>query len=165
MTKREKEKFLRLSYDLASGSPDRSNQNGAVIVNAYGQMVSMGRNEFTTGIVPTAEQLADRDWKLFHIEHAERNAIFPLVGRSSADAPFTMVCQWFACGDCARAIVLSGITKVIGHKERMDMTPERWKDSVEAGLNIIRAGGVEIEFYSGKLNATPIIVNGEIWVP
>jgi hypothetical protein len=47
----------------------------------------------------------------------------------------------------------------------MDMTPDRWKASVDAGLQLLRDCGVELEFYEGHVGAEQIIVNGELWKP
>ncbi len=155
------------AYALAAQSPDPSNQNGAVVVletETGFHKVGGGFNTFTPGIEASPEQIADREWKLFHIEHAERNAIFD-VARNQATKGLILVCPWFACGDCARAIVMSGIRQVIGHKQRMDTTPDRWKASVEAGLNLLRKGGVDLMFYDGKLDCPPIKANGEVWYP
>ena len=162
-------KHLARCYELAADSPDRSNQNGAVIVNSA-TMLSQGRNEFPPGIEVTEELITNREKKLFYIEHAERNAIFHLLrklicGLCEINGDLIMICPWFACSDCARAIALCGIKKVIGHKERMDMTPDRWKASVDAGLQLLRDCGVELEFYQGKIGCNPIIVNGEKWYP
>jgi deoxycytidylate deaminase len=174
-------RYLAKCYELATDSPDRSNQNGAIIVMehwgsvpvGFPEVLSEGRNEFPPGIEATEELITNREKKLFYIEHAERNAIYSLFRKyNSCSIPplagpkgLTMICQWFACADCARAIALSGIKKVIGHKERMDMTPDRWKASVDAGLQLLRDCGVELEFYSGKIDCVPIIVNGEKWYP
>ena len=166
-------KYLTRCYELATDSPDRSNQNGAIIINENYEILSEGRNEFPEGLVITEDMITDREKKLFYIEHAERNALYSLFRKynSCSISPLagtkglTMICQWFACDSCARAIVLFGIKKVIGHKERMDMTPDRWKASCEAGLQLLRDCGVELEFYSGKINCNPIVVNGEKWNP
>lgn len=158
--------YLKVCYDLAKHSPDSSNQNAAIIVDRNnGIILSTGINTFHESIKWDQEKIKDRDWKLFHIEHAERNAIYPMAKYGVKTFGQVMICPWFACGDCARAILFSGIKKVVGHKERMDATAERWKASVEAGLKILTDGGVELEFYSGKINADPIIVNGEYWHP
>ncbi|MCK9458416.1 MAG: deaminase [Proteobacteria bacterium] len=172
-------KHLARCYELAAGSPDRSNQNGAIIVGNITiigkdyadtplddrwEILSEGRNEFPSQITVTEDMITDREKKLFYIEHAERNALFSLARRRSTEG-LTMICQWLACSDCARAIALMGIKKVIGHKERMDMTPDRWKASVDAGLQLLRDCGVELEFYSGKIGCNPILVNGELWYP
>lgn len=156
--------LLQQAYDQARQSPDPSNQNGGIAADDNGFVYGRGYNGFTTGIIPTAEQLNDRDWKLSHIEHAERATIFDVASwRDTSD--LILVCPWFACDACARAIVMCRIRKVIGHKQRMDTTPERWRASVDAGLNILRSGGVELRFVDHVFNVEPIRVNGQLWVP
>jgi len=166
--------LLRVCYELAALSPDRSNQNGAIILSQRprgGTWSTHGFNTFTRGINPTPEQLADRDWKIAHITHAERAALAKLFFygadiMATPDIPIVMYCPWFACADCANAIALSPVTKIYGHKQRMDTTPERWKANVDAGLNIIAKAGIEIELVDGELGNTPTIrVNGEDWRP
>ena len=159
--------LLAMCYEEAALSPDRSNQNGALLYHNISGIVSYGCNKFLPNTEITEELINNREKKLFYIEHAERNAIFAAVNSPHADSVrySTLICPWFACADCARAIVLNGIKKVIGHKERMDQTPERWKASVDAGLDLMRKNGVTLEFWSGKLNCAQIIVNGQLWEP
>ena len=157
--------FLRIAYMAAFQSPDPSNQNGAVLVHE-GYPVCADCNRFPDGLEVTPDMLTDREKKLFYIEHAERNAIFKAARCRLPFEEMTLYCQWFACADCARAIIQSGIKKVVGHKQRMDKTPDRWKASVEAGLKMMRDCGVQLEFYDGCIgDCTPIIVNGELWQP
>lgn len=155
---------LRRAYDWARKSPDPSNQNGAVVVSDDGYQFGGGCNTFPPGTVPTSEQLQDRDWKLSHIEHAERYALYDTASHWSTSG-LILVCPWFACDACARAILLCGIKRVVGHQQRMDTTPERWKASVDAGLNILRRGGVELTFISHVFGDEPILANGQLWVP
>ncbi len=62
-------------------------------------------------------------------------------------------------------IILCGIKKVIGHQQRMDQTPDRWKASVQAGLDLLKSHDVELEFYDGNVGCSSIIVNGQSWQP
>jgi dCMP deaminase len=49
------------------------------------------------------------------MEHAERDAIYKaaFVGMQTEGA--TLYVPWFACADCARAIIAAGITRVVGN--------------------------------------------------
>lgn len=156
---------LQRCYEAAARSPDRSNQNGALLIAASGWESGGVCNDFPQGVLVTPEKLADREWKLFHIEHAERQAVFAAVRAGVSAWGATLYCPWFACSDCARAIALSGVRRVIGHQDRMDKTPDRWKASVDAGLALMRGAGVELEFFSGPVGGASIIVNGEPWLP
>lgn len=159
------EALLRRCYETASHSPDRSNQCGALLYHpGVGGVIGEGCNKFPNKVVVTPELINDRERKLFYIEHAERNSIYDAIASGNGDLipGSIMICPWFACADCARAILLSGIKRVIGHQERMAKTPDRWKASVDAGLDLLRLHDVQLEFYGGMLNSKPILVNTEL---
>lgn len=157
-------KFLAMCYETAARSPDPSNQNGAMIVDYSHGSVS-GRNEPTRGFEVTPAMLGDRDLKLIHFEHAERNAIYAAARSGFITRDKAMFCPWAACADCARAISCASIADLYVHGERMDTTPERWRASVEQGLAIIRAGGTQIHVIRGPIDGPDIIVNGARWSP
>lgn len=157
---------MQLAYIHAKKSPDPSIQNGAVLIDKYGYVIGEGYNDFPPGVEYTPEQLLDREWKLRNIEHAERNAIYEAVRLHNDLHDSTLVCPFAACTDCARAIVLTGVKKVIMHKARMDMTPERWKVSVDQGFKIMRDAQVVLEFYDAPIgDCEPILVCGNLWQP
>lgn len=157
--------LLARSYFQAAKSPDPSNQNGALLLNTNGEIVSEAFNTFPDGIKVTEEHLTDRDKKLFYVEHAERGTIYKAAKFCGPVEGFTMICPWFACDSCARAIILSGVRHVIGHKQRMAETPERWKANVNEALVMMKDCGVTMDFYDGEIGCQPIIVNGQPWQP
>jgi dCMP deaminase len=75
------------------------------------------------------------------VEHAERAAIYQAAryGMKTHDA--TMYCPWFACSDCARAIVAAGIKRVVGLKIG---DPGKWATSIGWGDQILTEAGVEV---------------------
>lgn len=152
--------LMRHAYDVALDSPDPSTQNGAIILDSAGVTIGLGNNRFTIGMRPTPD-LFERPKKYAYIEHAERNAIFSVLyeGRTS---PHTLICPWAACADCARAIVQSGIVRLVRHEREGG----RWLGSIEDGDKILHAGGVEIITISGPLGGCkPILFNGELMTP
>lgn len=160
------EKRLKLAYLVAAQSPDPSNQNGAVVVNSKGEVYGVGFNGFGK-VKVTDEMLNDRDTKLAYIEHAERAALFE-AARYGATEGSTLYCPWVACSDCARAIARLGVKRVVCHKPRMDLTPERWIASVQRGLGIMKDYKVAIDVYENDLEMNDgfyILVNGEPWRP
>ena len=77
-----------------------------------------------------------------------------------------MYCPWFACVDCARAIIQSGISAVVGHKEIYEHTNERWNKSTELGMSMVKEAGVITKLWSGKIgNNISVRVNGEDFHP
>lgn len=151
---------LSEAYSYALRSPDTSNQNGAVIVDRSGMIVSRGCNTFPDGFSPNGAYSQEEKYRL--IEHAERMAIYKSPSR---EQNYVMACPWAACCDCARGIVLSGIKYLVIHTERMNLTPERWKGNVDEALTRINKAGIIVVEISGSIKAEPVFVNGEVWSP
>lgn len=159
--------YLKLSYVAAQGSPDPSNQVGAVVVTSKGLSVGNGCNNFPRGIKPI---LDDRDQKLKRIQHAERAALFSAWDTMNKhkifDDKLTMYAYWAACCHCAQDILSSRVKTLWVHKQRMDMTPERWKADVEYALSMLSEGGITINSYDGPVFGAPAIrVDGRSWSP
>ena len=168
MTDQQIEQLMAEAYAAAAESPDPSSQNGALIVSPGGQILVRECNRFPNGIEVTDELLNDRNFKYKFIEHAERNAIYAHACDHSfmSTEGLFMVSPWAACPDCARAIVQSRIARLYVHKQRMDITAERWADEVSVGRAILEDGGVEIiEFDKPVRFAPDILVSYHPWNP
>ncbi len=169
--------YLKLAYQQAYNSPDPSTQCGAVIVieDDYEDDIVMGEgcNGFHQGVKVTEERLCDRDKKLTFIEHAERTAIYHAIRDGYTGVHFrdsTMYAPWFACADCARAIIGVGIRKVVGHKLCQRMTPTRWEASIKDALTMFDEAGVEYSWWDGdvftkSLKPEALLFNGEAYIP
>ena len=153
---------LLLAYNQALQSPDPSNQCGAVVTD--GLLVCGGCNDFPDFITQQEidANISDRDWKLKHIRHAEQSACLAWVGQAK-QGDLVMYCPWAACIECAKDIHASQITRLVVHKQRMDLTPERWKKSVDDGLDYLARGGVTIEYCDTEIVVPGVLVNGEKW--
>lgn len=169
--------FLKLAYEQAYNSPDPSTQCGAVIVmeDDDGEDVILGRgcNGFHHGVEDTEERRCNRDKKLTFIEHAERAAIHHAVREGASGVHFaesTMYAPWFACADCARAIIGVGIRRVVGHKLCQDMTPTRWQASINDALTMFDEAGVKYSWWDGNvftksLKPETLLFSGEAYIP
>lgn len=149
--------FLRLAaiYGV-SYSQDKSTQNGALIVSG-GDVVVMAANRFPRG----APHRHDRPAKYTFIEHAERSAIYAAARDGRRTLGARLFCPWFACPECARAIVCSGIREVVGSVMAAEATPARWRPLIRDGEAILRGGGVSVRWLAGKLGV-PILFDGQI---
>jgi len=106
--------YLRQACQFASiSSRDSRTQNGAVLVTKTRVICAV--NAFPSGVTVTDERRAAPEKYLF-IEHAERAAIYRAASLGVATAGSTLYCPWFACCDCARAIIMSGVTEVDGRR-------------------------------------------------
>lgn len=113
-----------------------------------------------------AALLADKDAKYAHVIHAEVDAIAFAARRGKPTDGLTMVCPWAACLGCAAVILQAGITRLVIHKQRTDLTHEHWKPKVEAALAWLADRGVDIIAYDGEVaTAAKILVNGQEWQP
>ncbi len=160
-------RLMGKAYHHATQSPDTSSQNGAVIVHrqADGELdvKAHGYNHFYKGIDP---ELEDRDEKLRRIEHAERDSIYQAANRGVVLKGAIMVCPWAACNECARAIIGSGISALVYHRQRYLLTDKRWIDSINASLGWMGAAGVHLFEYDGSVPGTkPILISGRLWHP
>jgi hypothetical protein len=111
----------------------------------------------TSGIIaadanryPSLREL-DGQSKYDYIEHAERAVIYRCVSKGLTTLNTHMYCPFISCPDCARAIVLSGIKRVVGHKTIWDIIPNRWREKCNIGVKILESAGVEVLLYEGKV--------------
>jgi dCMP deaminase len=162
--------FLIEAYNLSRQSKDPSTQIGAIILkeeqlSTTSWCCSQGINEFPKGVKDTPDRW-ERPLKYKIIEHAERNAIFNAGKQRQSVHGATMVCNWACCCDCARAIIQSGIKKLVTHKQAHDRASLTWKEDIEIAFTMLREAGVEIVMYDGNLDVDfEVLHSGEKWKP
>lgn len=159
--------FLREAYKYALGnSDDPATKTGAIIVSAnLGEILAYGTNHFPDGLNPTKEERGDRKWKYDHIIHAEPAAIHAAARDGKATKGTVMYMPWVPCTPCAKAIIDAGIKMLIGHKETIIKTPERWWESTGYALDLLKKCGVRSCMYPGKIGEVEAMFDGEIWHP
>lgn len=137
--------YLRQAYIHAQArSEDQNTQNGAVIVFPASGIISADANRY-----PSCKENGGS--KYDYIEHAERAVIYRCVSKGLTTLNTHLYAPFIICPDCARACVLSGIRRVVGHKTIWDITPERWSERCKIGVSILEAAGVEVLLYDGKV--------------
>lgn len=164
---KETEATLLATYVHASlHSPDPSTQLGALIIANKNTL--LGVNGISRGLEPTHEQLMDRGTKYLALNHAERHAIYSAASSGLSTKGTTMVCPWYSCPDCAKAIVGANIKKVVGHLQMFRLTPDRWKPAINAGMKILAAGDVEMCLFDGPVGGADDVsvrFGGEMFWP
>lgn len=143
MTPRDLE-ILSIVDKVAAQSKDLRAHVGAVITTSFGTILSTGYNEFANGTQET-ETRRSRPEKYFYTEHAERNAIYAAASKGTPLHGGTMFQNWFPCAECARAIVQSGLRRLVC--QAPDFGDVRWGESFTAASNILREGTVHVEYY------------------
>lgn len=146
--------WLRLAFtDAARYSDDPHTQNGAVIVPTPGNEAWSVANHIPAKLQVTSERL-ERPAKYRYIEHAERAAIFVAARMGTPTEGATLYCCWFACPECARAIIISGVREVVGHVLPRTLTPERWEADVALGESMLREAGVSMRWLADPVGVT-----------
>lgn len=137
---------------VATGSPDQSTQNAAVLVGENGPIVSTySVNEFPYG-VKYDDLRWERPGKYQWIEHAERNCLYAAASIGIATYGKVMVCPWAACADCARGIVQCRLQRLVTMKPQDADTNERWQQSIQTAMTILDEGEVPVTFLEGPLD-------------
>jgi dCMP deaminase len=135
-------RFMDLASYVAEWSKYPGRRVGAVIVDDRRTVVSLGYNGCPRGCDDDDPNKYLQDTKYLYAEHAERNAIYnaarPLIG-------CTLYVMWFPCADCARAIIQSGIKKLVARKPNVN-DPD-WGKSFVAALRMLEEVNVEIQWY------------------
>lgn len=135
--------FMGIALLSAERSKDPSTQVGACIVSQEHKILSMGYNGMPTGVsdddIPWGREGQPLETKYSYVCHAELNAILncPTSLKGS-----TIYVALFPCNECAKAIVQSGITKVIYKEDKYADT-----SAVIASKKIFDMCGVTYELY------------------
>ena len=158
LTDTEKDRYrLRQAYDHANEtSPDPSTKNGAILVNHYGSILTFGVNRFPTGVAETESRLTDKATKYRLVVHAENGAIFNAAKHGRRVAGATLYCPFYACSECAKAIIQSGVKRVVGHAQLMALAAEHttWVKSIVDAWDMLHEAGVQCDLYDGVVGVT-----------
>ena len=133
-------RFLKLAKEVSTWSKDSSTQVGCVITTPDRRIISTGYNglprQCNDNIKSHPERHirpTDGGSKYSWYEHGERNAIYnaAYLGVSLKDC-IIYVTTSLPCVDCSRAIIQSGIKKVVWEQRPDDPAfISRWAESME----------------------------------
>ena len=139
-----KEYFMSIALLSAQRSKDNNTQVGACIVNEEHKIVSVGYNGMPTGCdddeMPWERTGNYIDTKYPYVCHAELNAI---LNCNSNLHGCTLYVTLFPCNECAKAIIQSGIRRVIYLDNKYAGT-----ESIRASELMFRMTGVACEAYT-----------------
>ena len=141
------EYFLGMAEYVSTKSKD-STPMGCVIVGPNHEIRTTGYNGFCRGIDDSVESRHDRPEKYYWAEHAERNAIYNAArnGTSLEGSHIYISSGALPCCDCARAIIQSGITKVITSKSALTNSSSKWQESFRYSDSMFGEAKIEVVF-------------------
>ncbi len=146
--------MLKHAYDYANeNSPDPSTKNGAILVRQDGYVLAHGVNKFPEGVAETEERLRDKATKYRLVVHAENGAIFNAARSGQQTYGSTLYCPFYACSECAKAIIQGGIKRVVGHAQIMALASEHtvWVKSIQDAWDMLHESGVKCELFTGRI--------------
>lgn len=138
-------RFLGLAEAVSRWSKDDLTKVGCVIVGPNREIRSTGYNGPPRGINDDIEERHKRPEKYFWFEHAERNAIYNAARVGTALTGCAIYTSTFPCADCARAIVQSGIKKVVTGKGWKDL--KRWEKHFNVAMQMFEESDIKVELY------------------
>lgn len=136
------EYFMGVALLAAKRSKDPSTQVGACIVDNQKRILSTGYNGFPQGCsdddFPWGREGKTEETKYPFVVHAELNAILNNRGKNLQGS--RLYVALFPCNECAKAIIQSGIKKVLYISDKYKDT-----DGVKASKKMFDAAGVEYQ--------------------
>lgn len=117
--------FMAMAHLAAFRSKDPNTQVGACIVNPQKRVVGLGYNGFPHGcsddVYPWEREGDLLETKYPYVVHAELNAILNSIQNL---AGCTLYVSLFPCHECAKAIIQSGISKVVYESDKYNGTED-----------------------------------------
>lgn len=164
--------FFDMIGCIREKSKDRSTKVGAVIVGEHRNVLSTGFNGFPRGVSENEEEMLrstsevrqlttdineeidkrhSRPDKYLWTEHAERNAIYNAARHGVALDGSIIYVDWIPCARCARAIIQSGISKVIidarDREAKEAYWNERWADDMTISKQMLSEAQVDLIYF------------------
>ena len=145
------EYFMGIAFLSAKRSKDPVTQVGACIV-IDDKIIGIGYNGFPRGNnddnMPWGKEGEYLETKYPYVVHAELNAILN-SNKSVKDA--TIYVTHFPCNECSKAIIQSGISKVVYFSDK-----HKDKDSTKASVRMLENAGIEVEKIDFKIEKIDI---------
>ena len=140
--------YMAMAKLISKRSKDPNTQVGAIIVSKDDRILSVGYNGFPNGCsddeFPWARSAkCEYDTKYPYVVHAELNAILNFRGDNKAFEGSTLYVTLFPCHECAKAIIQSGITRLVYLDNKYQDT-EDFKES----LRMLKAASIMIDPYT-----------------
>lgn len=142
------EYFMGLAHLSALRPKDPNTQVGAAIVDENHRVVSVGYNGFPTGVsddeFPWSREGGVLTSKYAFVVHAELNAI---LNSQRSVRGCTIYVSLFPCNECAKAIIQSGIKKIVYESDKYNGV-----DTNIASKRMLKAAGVELVRISNTIS-------------
>lgn len=139
-------RFLKLANQVASWSKDSSTKVGAIIVDDYKIVRSVGYNGIPRGLDDDIFDRNQRPLKYKYFSHAEENCLsnMNIVGIPTLHC--TIYVTMCPCSTCTRNIIQSGLKSVV-YLQTADHAVQRWDDDAKVSLQMLNEAGIVTRNY------------------
>lgn len=137
-------RFMELSHLVSTWSKDRKKKVGAVITDG-GRVISTGCNGFPSGTNDDIEERHQKPLKLSYFVHAEINAVCAAARNGIKTKDTTIYVTFHPCAECAKAIIQSGIKKVVCYPPDLNSS---WAETSAIAKSMFDETGVIVEYYN-----------------
>lgn len=145
--------FIELAALVSTWSKDPSTQVGAVAASSEHQVLSIGFNGLPRGIEDTTDRLENRVVKYQNMVHAEANCIYNAATNGVKLKDATMYVYGLpVCCECAKALIQSGISRVVWSSTRQGKIPSKWRESYIHTTELFDECGITIIEYDNEKN-------------
>lgn len=143
-------RFMDLAEYVAEWSKECGVHVGSVIVGPDREVRSTGYNGMPRGVNEDVDERHSRvnNAKNLWSAHAEINAICNAVRMGVSVKGCTIYVPWFPCVDCGKAIIQSGITRLVAY--RPDFDDPKWGLHFEIVRTMCEESGISITFLDGE---------------
>lgn len=139
-------RFIDLASHVSTWSKDRSKKVGSVIVDEDNRVISMGYNGFVSNINDDIEERHVKPLKLSFVVHAELNALCSASRSGIKTKGATIYITFPPCSECAKAIIQSGIIRVVCYP--INSTNSSWEQTTSIAKTMFCEAGIVMEVIS-----------------
>ncbi len=135
--------LLRVARTIGSLSKDRSTKVGCLLLDRAGTgVLSMGWNAFPDGVNDNIPERWQRPSKYCYVTHAEINAIAKAARNGVRLDGATCIITLFPCADCAKALIQSGIRRIVTTRPNVD--DPKWGEDWRCASELLKEANVEL---------------------
>jgi len=136
--------YFGILPSIRAKSKDKHTQVSCIIVGPDNEVRSMGYNSFPRGLNDEVPERYERPEKYDWIEHSERNAIYNAARIGVSLKGCTIYMGGIPCIECARAIIQSGIKRIIYDVEHFKKWSSPRYSAHDKSLQMLKECGVEV---------------------
>jgi len=148
MNRKWDQRFLGLAHEVATWSKDDV-QVGAVVIDDLRIPKGFGYNGIPRNLDDADPFKHQKPQKSWYWEHAERNILYSCARNGISCDDCTMYVTHASCCDCTRAIIQSGIKRLVVDSACLNPHGkfwQKWQHQIEVSKHMLLEAGIAYDF-------------------